>query len=339
MKFHSIQSFEKHLQETFPKDISHLYAVIATDLIERRFLIDKILQALKKAGITLEKVSYLLEESSFEEIRDELEAQDLFSGNKIILLKHFEKASASFLENTAEVLARGCSHYVIFEGEEWKADKFYEKLKKEIIVIDLSKEKPWERKQRLFSWIEGVIQRNRKNVHKEVLDILYDRCEKNFSAMMQEVEKWLIYGKDEQTFTKKELEKLCGYKPETNNWSLAEEIVWEGSITQALDKKIDQSQFFSILGQLRYQCELGVKIKQLLLSGASQENVYKAFPQLQSKTMQKYLSHAQHYRLEYFQQAQALLSDYELEVKSSPLKSHFFWTTLLIKLKNLQMCK
>lgn len=338
MKFQTLQAFERHLNDTPKEQFPSYFCVIASDLLERRFLVEKILAALKKINSSFEVLKLDLGEVSSNTLREEVLGGDLFASKKCLHLKSLEKAPKLTLEALSTSLMQQKSHLVVFEGEDLKNDpKFYEKLKKEMVVIDLTKEKPWEKKTRVLSWVEGFIYKNKKSVQKDVLESLYERCQKNLSQMMQEVEKLLCYAKESPAITFSHLELLCGLQVEHQSWGLSEAIVWENQgVVQAASQEMDQAHFYLMLGQLRYHYQVGLKIRQLIAARLSEEEVSSFFPNLQPKTFHKYYQATLPLKEEYFTKAITYLFDYEVKAKSQSIDLNLLWIDLLSNLNQIK---
>ena len=338
MKFQTLQAFEKHLQETPKEHFAYCFAVLASDILERRFLVEKVILALRKIEPSFEVIKFDLNEVSFKTLREELSSSDLFASKKCIHLKNLEKAPKSLLEALSQILVQEKAHPVVFEGEDFKSDpKFYEKLKKEMVVVDFTKEKPWEKKARIVSWVEGFVYKHKKNIQKDVLESLYERCQKNLSQMMQEMEKLLCYAKDVPAITLSHVNLLCGLQAEDLSWGLSEAIVWEDKgCFQGAEKDVDQTNFYLLLGQLRYHYQVALKMRQLIDSNHSREEVTPFFPTLQPKTLNKYYQATLPLKEEYFTKAITYLFDYEVKAKSQSIDLNLLWVDLLANLNKIK---
>ena len=99
---------------------------------------------------------------------------------------------------------------------------------------------------------------------------------------------------------------------------------------------MDTHKFYPILGQLRYQYQIGLKLIQAVKSGSSLEELAKAFPQMLPKNLQKYYGALPKFSENYFTKACSLLFDYELEAKISVCSLKLLWVKLLVSLKSLE---
>lgn len=340
MKFQTVQAFEKYLQDTPKEQLGSLFSVMALDFLERKFLVDKLVSVFKKDNPSLDVIKMEISDQSLLTIREELETFSLFSSNKILVLKEVEKASKSLLDSLSTYFKTAPAYPVIFEGQDFKNDpKFYEKLKKEMIVIELTKEKPWEKKQRILSWIEGFCKKEKKTISKDVLESLYEKCQKDLSLVMQEVEKLIVYTGQEKAITLNHLNAICGVEGELNLWTLAEAVVWqdaEAMWRKSLEFQMDTATFYPFLGQLRYHYQQGLKICQLVSQGLNFEELSQKLPQLQPKALQRYYDLTQNFSASYFTQALLLLFEVDVQSKSRSVDLQILWVDLLARLKNIQ---
>jgi DNA polymerase-3 subunit delta len=340
MKFQTVQAFERHLQDTPKQQLGSLFAVVAIDFLERKLLVDKIVAVFKKDNPSVDVIKMEISDQSLLAIKEELETFSLFSSNKVLVLKEVEKASKSLLDNLSTYFKVAPAYPVIFEGHDFKNDpKFYEKLKKEMIVIELTKEKPWEKKQRILNWVEGFCKKEKKTLSKDVLESLYEKCHKDLSLVMQEVEKLVIYTGQEAVITLAHLHAICGAEGELNLWTLAEAIVWqdaEAMWLKSLEFPMDTAVFYPFLGQLRYHYQQGLKIFQLTSQGLNFEELSQKLPQLQPKHLQRYYASIQKFSANYFTQALLLLFEIDIQSKSRSLDLQILWIDLLTRLKNIK---
>src|SRR5690606_12214304 len=92
------------------------------------------------------------------------------------------------------------TYFVILEGEKLDSS-FYEEVLKHILVLDLTKEKPWDRKARILSWLSGFAKKEKKELSQELADHLYENTNKDLSLMLQELSKLLCFAKDSTKLT------------------------------------------------------------------------------------------------------------------------------------------
>lgn len=115
-------------------------------------------------------------------------------------------------------------------------------------LLDFTKEKPWERKKRWQMFLE-----NEQKLSKKIASILIESFDPHFELLDQEVKKLKCYGSWR--------EDLMALPLVFHSFEVARRWVWEGLLQEdELDFFSKPDQFFSFLGQLRYQIYLGFKI-------------------------------------------------------------------------------
>jgi len=338
VRYHTLSGLEKHLAQASLEAEGNFFGIQAEDSLERLWIREKILPVLTKKfpGVALEEID--LEQTCLQKALQEMDSTDLFAHQKIYVLKSPEKLSKDSLEVLTRQLPRlGCLG-VIIEGYDTKVEiKLYEKLKKQMVVLDLTKEKPWDKKARLFSWLESFAARHKKSLHKEALEILYEKSQRHFSWMYQELEKLICFAKDSPQITLKDVQKLCGLEAEVNTYLLCEGVIFGGKegIRQALNYALDSQELFALFGQLRFQLHTGMKLQEYLNKGAPQEEFEGSFVYSVQKNLPKYIKACHNLPKDYFFQGLVLLLDYEKKAKSQSLDHKALFTSLLMHLEQL----
>ncbi len=339
MRYHTLSALEKHLSlATFDSE-GNFFGILAEDALERRLIREKIFSFIVKKfpGTGLQEID--LEQVPFQQVLQEMESIDLFALKKIYVLKALDKLSKDAIDLLIKRLpSLGCLG-VMLEACDAKVEaKLYEKLKKQMVVLDLTKEKPWDKKARLFSWLEGFAAHQKKTLQKEALELLYEKSHKHFSWMVQELEKLLCFAKDSSHITLKDVQKLCGLDAEVNTYVLCEGIVFGGQegIRQALNYKMEAQELFALIGQMRFQMHTGMKLQEYLKKGVPQEEFEGNFVYNLQKNLPKYIKACQNLRSDYFSQGLVLLSEVERKAKSQSIDYKALFTSLLMHLEQLQ---
>lgn len=337
MRFYTVSSFDKHLSETLslPSQQLSLLSFVAIDSFEKSFLRERAVLKIKKKFSDLQVLVLDLSELTLQELNQELSSCDLFISRKLYIFKHLDKASKQLLDGMTELITQRGVDFAIFESSEGKVEeKFYEKVKKHLVTFDLSREKPWERKERVFLWLDQLAHKRKKVIHREVLEFLYEKCQKEFSLMFQEIEKLICFVDPAPSVTLKDAEKICLTQTEINNWNLTEGLVWDWDniLADAASKEVDAQEFFSLLGQIRYHLQLGIKLKKAVLSEGDLQKISSLFPAVNQKSLSKYLEAIPKISLEFFTRSLITLFEYELKGKSSNIDHTILWTSLICQL-------
>ena len=144
MKFSKIEAFVKHLTEALPEHPSPLYYIFIPDPFEREYLAKRLIASLQ--------VSYLrLTDATFKE---HFNAPSFLDEGKAILCD----------ELTLESLPKMREKILILTGSQPLPS--FKSHEKEAVSLDLSGEKPWDRKSRLQQWLIAYAKKEGKGTEK-----------------------------------------------------------------------------------------------------------------------------------------------------------------------------
>lgn len=232
MKYVKIDPFEKHLEEALPDHPSLLYFILMEDPFERRHLAKRIAIRL---GIPLTSCES-------DELLLQLESPSMFAEKGVIICD----------EVAAKELPLGEEWVVIVTGI--KPPPFFKKLEKEAVTLDLTGEKPWDRKSRLQRWLLEHAREKRKMLTVDAAAYLVEFSHADFALLFQELEKALVYAGEEKTVTLEMIKTICSLDPKQSGWQLSEAVVWGGPI------HLGETDLHGLVGQLRYQLQLGMQV-------------------------------------------------------------------------------
>jgi len=284
VKFLKAEAFEKHLGDALPDHLSPLYLLLLSDPFERDFLAKRISRALDISH------SYLQPDSLLEEIN----SPSLFSERRVIICDEIEKLKIDSLPLPPKLV-------LILMGKEQPT--FYESVKKEAIILDLSKEKPWERKTRIERWLLESAKSRGKKLAADAIAYLLEYGMDDFASLVQELEKALLFSDDKKEITLETLKKVTSLAPSQTGWQLSEALIWGGALSRRSIQELDD--IYGLIGQIRYQLNLGLTI-------ASGEEP----PKLSPKRLDKLRPLAKKLTLTYFSDGLKMLFDLELKMRS-----------------------
>lgn len=193
----------------------------------------------------------------------------------------------------------------------------YHKGKKEIVVLDLSEEKPWEKERRYQDWLIGQARFQGKNLSSDVACFLTEKIGPDMAALSQELDKLICFTNERSSITLSDVKTLTLSLAQANSWQLAEKVIWYKQVHLIHDKICDLSFSLPFVGQLRYHLQLGYKLCSYLTQKKSSSEIAKLLPQVRS--LDKYLPIAKQKQTTYFHQGLLSLYQLELSLKSAPL--------------------
>lgn len=309
MKFQRLEAFEKHFKDSL-QDLAPVYLVVCPRDGERKKILQSLVRVLEKGSDC--KRCFFIKEAIVH-----LNSASLFSGKMVALFDGVEQ----LLKDEAAILSSYVTHpnpeghLILGSASSKYASDLYKKGKKEMVVLDLSSEKPWEEKERIKNWAVQTILAKKKQISPDAIEALLARLPQDRLLLEQEIEKLICYMGERSQITREDVIAICTSASEENLFQLAKKIVW-GGLDQA-PSSCDSAMLFPLIGSLRYQLEMGLKMAALIEKGDPQEVITKAFPQLRSRVLQEYLNGARTKGLSYFKEGLRALFALEFGAKTS----------------------
>jgi len=327
MKFQKLEAFEKHFKEAFPQHLSAIYVVVSAQENERKKILSSLVQFLEKEA-DLKKCSQV------KDVLGHLNGGSLFSGKTAALLDGVDLLLDSEVQQlTQYVTAPHPQGQLLLGAANGKnISTLYEKGKKEMVILDLTQEKPWEEKQRLQKWLVQTIHAQKKQIAPDAVEALFERLPSDRILLSQEMEKLLCYVGEKPSITRSDVETICSSSIEYNFFQIAQQMVWGGLKT--LPDFNDVAVLLPLIGMLRNQLEMGLKMATVLKKGASQEEISAAFPRLWPKALQQCVDGARKLGIDYFKQGLIDLFEFELGLKTSVSKPEILFTIFASKLRS-----
>ncbi len=319
MKFQKLEAFEKHFKEAYPQHLSTVYAIISPQEGERKKILSSLIQLLEK-------------DCDFKRCQEVKETIDHLNNGSLFS----QKVAACFdgvhllLKTELELLIDYISFpnpegILLLGGENAKQiSELYKKGKKEIVILDLSKEKPWEEKQRLQKWVVQMLSAQKKDISSEAVDLLFKRLPADRILLQQELDKLICYTLDRPAITRADVEVLCSPMVDLNVFEFAQGLIW--GKPPSIPHLNDLSVILPIIGLLRSQLEMGLKMGALLKKGAGQEEIGQVFPRLWPKALQQCLNGTRQKGLSFFKKGLMALFELELGLKTSRAKPGVLFT-------------
>lgn len=232
MKYIKIDSFEKHLEQALPDHPSEVYFVLMEDSFERRFVSERIAKKIG-FGVTRLDKDHLLEE---------LESSSLFSNKRTLICDEAEEKEIPRREDLV----------LIFTGK--SPPPFYKKMEKVGTTLDLTREKPWDRKSRLNRWLLESARNRGKALSVDGAAYLIDFSHVDFAMLLQELDKIIAYSGEEKSLSLEMVKEISSLDPVQNGWQLSETVILGGEVY------FGDTDLYALVGQLRYQLHLGLQI-------------------------------------------------------------------------------
>lgn len=304
MKFQQWEPFEKHLKEALSHHLSPIYAISVKEDEERRLLLDQtkgLLRSLSGADILFAKTA--------EEAALHLQTTSLFGTLPIAL---FDGDCTPF----SAYVPKEEGHLILASSENNPLQALYTKHKREMIWLDLTGEKPWDKKPRLERFIVKQLQSAGKRFTGATVQSFLERGGGHTRLLESEINKLLCYVAERPEVTPEDVSAIGIPVAQGEGFALAEEIVWsEGRGCQLAIS--DLSTLLPLIGQLRYLLEQGLVISALKEQGRNAYEIGDELPKLAPRVIDKVLKRLGDKGSRYFVEGLKALFALELGAKNS----------------------
>lgn len=319
MKFQKVAPFEKHFKDSYPDHLSSIYLIVCPKEGERK----KILASLASF---LERDTDFQRCSSIKGAVEHLRSGSLFSGKMGALYEGVELLLKGEMEPLLEYVKKppAGSFLILGAASGKNVSDLYKAGKKEIVVLDLTAEKPWEEKERLQTWLVQMVHSQKKKITPDAVTALFQKLPLDRLLLQQEVEKLLTYVGEREQVTRKDVEAICSTSLEEKPFHIAQAIAF-GKL-DAIPEMEDVSTLLPLVSILRSQFEMGLKMCVLLKKGASSQEIEAAFPRLWPKALREALGGAKQKGPLFYKEALKALFEFELGLKTNAAKPAALFT-------------
>ncbi len=316
MKFQTSGAFEKHLTQSYPDHLARVYLFISSCDYEKRLWTETLLNVLKKKESQLQTIRFDATETSPMVIQDEVRTPSLWGGLRVLYVDQIDKVKP--LGPYLDLMDRPAPDVVlIFAASTTKgAAELYQKGKKELVALDVSDEKPWDKERRLQGWLIEAATQEGKQLPTDVAAELVGQLGTDLATLHQELKKLSTYVGDKKVIEMSDVDAICDAKDLSTGWQLAETLVWKHPVSLQ-DKASDLGFLFPFLGQVRYHLQLGAKLADLIERKTPTHELKKHFPS--ARNLDKFIPVATQKGSRFFIKGLLNLYDFELSAKSASL--------------------
>lgn len=217
MRFQTIKSFRKHLEEASPHHFSKIYVLLGLDPFEAKYMAEEIGA---KMGRKVERSLASWQSPS------------LFDEPLLFFLEDVEKKIS--LPDSPVVLSGKKKGLIAYE--------------KEGVILDLSEEKSWEKEKRLAEEAFFIAAKHGKKIFASEASLLVERSGMSLPLLRSEVEMAAVAAGMREVISRADIEAMPSLTQEPTLWKIAEAMVFEGRFSQ-----VAEGDFFPFLPQLREQ--------------------------------------------------------------------------------------
>ncbi|MDN3504164.1 MAG: hypothetical protein P0S95_01150 [Rhabdochlamydiaceae bacterium] len=321
MKFLNQVAFEKHLFSL--RSTETLFLVLAAEERELKDLSFKVKESLVTKGQAFDVQVFTCGKDSIASILEAYNSMSLFSKNKVIELCDVHVLNANEWKIVKEKFTTHQEGvFTILLAK--KRVKLPDEAQKRAVELDLLSEKPWDHKKRLMGLLFEYVKKANKTITYEAIEQLVELVGVDYGKLLQQLESLICFTGARTSIDIKDLSYLNIARKKQKTWQLAEYLTWgEGGMGAVSD--MNDSDFYSLLSQVRFRLNVGVKIK---------EGIHP--DEIAPSLLQKYLRYSERLSKDYFLKAFLEVYDIERLSRRGQFSTSLLFDMLFVKLSDLR---
>lgn len=260
----------------------------------------------------------------------------LFSDDKTWVVTFGEKLKKNDLSYIQDVLQSIQNPLFIVACSKTIIEPFYLTLKNQMIWLDLSQEKPWEKKDRQLVVLQAKAKKMQVTLDKNQAEALLNFENDDLAQACMRLETLSLYAGDAKKITHKMIEELCVKQAKPIDFAWVDDLVFK---TNDLEKKQinDPQELLLFLGQLRYIVTTALKIKAVLAQGGGQKQIQAVFPKMSQTALGYQLKKAEEFSFEQLECLSRILYEKEKELKADFAQPQGIFLDLILKIRQMKM--
>ncbi len=309
MKYKDLTAFDNHLKKSFPDHVSYAFGAIIPNFEERSHFFHSLLSKLNHFFPGANVWRYDKERGDIGKVANELGSNSLFAETSIYIFETLDEADQALIDLLKSHIrsAHASCFFLLGASKKEKIDRLYTDLKKELIILDLSEEKPWNRKERLIGEINLYAKKRGKILEPLLIERLMTVCQMNLGMLLKTLEQCIIFAAGQDTIALHHVEPILPSDPEEKMWDLSEKCIFGKEPIYPGD----DLDWFLFLGSVRYQLQTGLKILGV------KEVLPHDFPKIHKNRLTQLVKRAHELGPLYFQQGIVYLFELELRTRTS----------------------
>lgn len=257
----------------------------------------------------------------------------LFNPNEILHLEPIENISSKAKSQFYAFLQSYPSALVLSGSSFGHCTDLYAKYKEISLLIDLTREAKWDKKNRFQEYCNYEIANAGKSITPDAIDYLLEERGESMVGLQSELQKVICQAGTNQTIEKSDVTSIVSTGMH-DDWKTREQIAFGMGADHSLPYV--PKDFFQFLQQIRYVVELAFFFIQAQESPNGMEILQKRFPHIKGKLVTHYANLLKGLSVDYCIKAKELLFESEFTAKSSAVPISVLTNHLIGKLQCLR---
>lgn len=253
-----------------------------------------------------------------------LQSDSLFTTERFVVIEDVDKWKKVDLDRlTKDLKLVGKGLTVLLLGEAIPSALF-QAVEKNIVALDLSTEKPWDRKRRISEEVLKIAKAHGKMIPIDVVESLLNRVGEDFAQLKNEVEKLCTFVGTRGQITQIDVESITSASREESLWNVAEALVFGGKFEKPQFKDI--AEVFGVFGQIRYYLNIGLDLSSQIESSLEPKHA-----SIRQKQLETLIPKCRALGSRYFAKKLCQLFEIEVEAKTNYLNFAVLWDLIVIE--------
>lgn len=257
----------------------------------------------------------------------------LFNRREILHLYPLENIANAAKEELYDFLQSYPSPLLLSGASLGHCIDLYAKHSENSLLIDLTQETKWEKKNRLKEYCQYKIERTGKSISPDALDYLLQERGENIVALESELQKIICQSGTNKSIQRTDVTSLVSVAIH-DDWKTREQIAF--GIESEHKMPYLPKDFFPFLQQIRYLLDLAFFFLHAQQSGEGKQALQKRFPHVKGTLATHYANLLQGLSIQYCIQAKSILFESEFTAKSSAVPISVLTYHLIAKLQCLR---
>lgn|GEM_PF-3305902 len=324
MKFETLDAFNGHLKGAYPHLFAPLYVIVMPNLSDQKGCLARLEGGFRHTCPDLDVIKHRGSALSSGALLSALSTQSLFSKQTLVIIEEGEKMKGEPIAALKGAIAKGDGSVRVVIGASAQTALKPLIALKECVTLDLSKEKPWHRKDRLIQELINQAAKAKVHFRPDAAKELIERVGENALELKSECEKLVCSVDEGGTIDKRVVHALTEERLPIKRFKVAQNWVYFSPQCGR-----EEGDFLEWIGPLRYHLMNGLKLSKIPLDSQSVE---KTFPKLNPKELAKLHRQAHRLGAPYFAEGLKLLLDAEMEAKERHFATQLLLPHLIGKL-------
>jgi DNA polymerase III subunit delta len=332
LKFQQTLLLQKHIEESaHAGQIPRCYLIVHPQREERKRIAEKIG---KKIGLLKGAFTSFYEGNDWNFIHYKLSEGSLFQEETVIAWDGGKSLPEGSLGKILAYLQNPSPGFFLIIGVETTKgiQDLYEKAKKNLLFLDFSEEKPWDKEKRASQELLQEAKDQGKTLTAGALARLSSLPGADSTMLENELYKILAYVGDKKVITEEDVAAIGSYNTISTNWHIAEALIWGGKFSYP---EVDSSLLLGLLTQIRFLLNQARQIGWLLEQKKSQAEIAK-IANVRPTQLSKIIERISKREMVYFDRALSCIYQEEVRAKNTRLPADKLLLLLAMRLTQLK---